>query len=221
MLYFYPKDHTSGCTREAQAFQAAKGKFTRLGARIVGVSKDTVKSHEGFAAKHRLTFALVADPEKKIHEKYGVLKEKTVCGRTSVGTERSTFLIDPEGRIRRIWRKVKVAGHVDEVSEALKAARKESKPDLPGRGANAADRRPRRRQGEAGPTAGRRSPRGTIVGKGRPPADAPAGEANRREGEGGAAAPGSRVGLRARVPPRDGDPPGTPRGPAGTGTRER
>jgi len=97
-----------------------KAKFSRQGAKILGVSKDTLKSHERFAEKQGIDFDLLADPEKTVIDRYGVLKEKKMYGKTVKGVERSTFLIDGEGRIRRIWRKVKVDGHAEEVLEAVK-----------------------------------------------------------------------------------------------------
>lgn len=120
VLYFYPKDNTSGCTQEACDFRDLNEDIKALGAVVLGVSKDSIKSHQGFAAKHELTFPLLSDPDLKMMEGYGVWCEKTVCGKTSLGVERSTFLIDGEGRIRRIWRKVKVAGHSAEVLKAVR-----------------------------------------------------------------------------------------------------
>lgn len=120
VLYFYPKDSTPGCTREACAFRDAQAQMKKLGAVVLGVSRDSLKSHESFAAKQELNFPLLSDPDRKIIEAYGVWKEKSMYGKTSMGIERSTFLIDGEGRIRRIWRKVKVDGHDEEVLAAIK-----------------------------------------------------------------------------------------------------
>ncbi len=120
VLYFYPKDSTPGCTREACAFRDAQAQMKKLGAVVLGVSRDSLKSHESFAAKQELKFPLLSDPERKIIDAYGVWKEKSMYGKTSMGIERSTFLIDGEGRIRRIWRKVKVDGHDEEVLAAIK-----------------------------------------------------------------------------------------------------
>ena len=120
VLYFYPKDDTSGCTKEAIDFSSKINAFKRAGAIIIGVSKDTVAKHEKFRDKHDLKVTLASDEDGKILEKYGVWKEKSMYGRKFMGIERSTFLIDQKGVIRRIWRKVKVSGHADEVLEAAK-----------------------------------------------------------------------------------------------------
>ena len=121
VLYFYPKDDTPGCTTEAQAFRDALGDFAKLGAEVVGVSKDSVKRHDNFKAKYDLPFTLVSDEDGAICEAYGVWVEKMNYGRTYMGIERSTFLIDGTGAIAKIWRKVRVKGHVDAVLEATKA----------------------------------------------------------------------------------------------------
>lgn len=120
VLYVYPKDDTSGCTVEALAFSALKKKFETAGATIVGVSPDPVKSHDKFKARHDLSIMLAADPDKKMLERYGVWVEKSMYGRKYMGAERSTFLIDPQGKVARVWRKVKVSGHADEVLAAVK-----------------------------------------------------------------------------------------------------
>ncbi len=120
VLYVYPKDDTSGCTVEALAFSALKKKFEAAGATIIGVSPDPVKSHDKFKAKHDLSIMLAADPDKKMLERYGVWVEKSMYGRKYMGAERSTFLIDPQGKVARVWRKVKVPGHADEVLAAVK-----------------------------------------------------------------------------------------------------
>ena len=127
VLFFYPKASTSGCTKEAVAFKEAKGKFTRRKARILGISRDSVKANTNFREKYRLNFPLLCDTTRETHEKYGVMVEKTRCGKTSIGVDRSTLLIDPKGRIRKLWRDVKVAGHVDEVYDALKTVQAEDK----------------------------------------------------------------------------------------------
>ncbi len=119
VLYFYPKDDTSGCTREACDFRDAYARFTEIGAEIVGISRDSVRRHDRFKAKHNLPFPLVSDETGAVCEAYGVWVEKSMYGRKYMGIERSTFLIDETGRIRRIWRKVKVRGHVDEVLDAV------------------------------------------------------------------------------------------------------
>ncbi len=119
VLYFYPKDNTSGCTREAVEFTEHLKEFEKLGAVIIGISKDSVKSHKKFVEKHHLKITLLSDPEHKVIEKYGAWKLKKRYGREYYGTERSTFLIDPDGIVRHIWRNVKVKGHVEEVKSIL------------------------------------------------------------------------------------------------------
>ena len=121
VLYFYPKDDTPGCTTEAIDFTAALPQFEKLGVQVVGVSKDTVAKHDKFKAKHNLGITLVSDEDGKLCEKYGVWVEKKNYGRTYMGIERSTFLIDDKGKIAAIWRKVRVKGHVEKVLEAAKA----------------------------------------------------------------------------------------------------
>lgn len=121
VLYFYPKDDTSGCTKEAIDFTAAKAKFDKLDAVVIGCSRDTAKSHDKFKDKHKLKVVLAADESGKITDSYGVWVEKSLYGRTYMGIERSTFLIDRTGKIAAIWRKVKVPGHVDSVLKAVQA----------------------------------------------------------------------------------------------------
>ncbi|MCC5986891.1 MAG: peroxiredoxin [Pararhodobacter sp.] len=121
VLYFYPKDDTSGCTKEALGFTEMEAEFAAAGAVVVGVSKDSVAKHEKFIAKHGLSVALVSDEGGDICERYGTWVEKSMYGKKYMGIERATFLIDSEGHIARIWRKVKVAGHVEEVLEAVRA----------------------------------------------------------------------------------------------------
>ncbi len=120
-LYFYPKDDTSGCTAEAIAFNGLRAKFASAGTEVVGVSPDSAASHERFKRKHDLRFPLAADPGRSVIDAYGVWKEKSMYGRKYFGVERSTFLIDRAGRIAKVWRKVKVPGHADEVLAAAKA----------------------------------------------------------------------------------------------------
>ena len=120
VLYFYPKDDTTGCTREAQDFTAAAADFAKAGATVVGVSKDSVKSHAKFAAKYDLAVRLAADPDGTVIERYGVWVEKSMYGRQYMGIERATFLIQ-DGVIRRVWRKVKVADHGQQVLQAVQA----------------------------------------------------------------------------------------------------
>ncbi len=121
VLYFYPKDDTSGCTKEACGFRDNMSKLTRAGAVVVGVSKDSVARHDKFKAKYDLNFALGADEDGKVCAAYGTWIEKSMYGRKYMGIDRATFVIDGNGVIRNVWRKVKVPGHVDEVLEAVKA----------------------------------------------------------------------------------------------------
>ena len=120
VLYFYPKDDTTGCTREAQDFTALAADFAKAGATVLGVSKDTVKSHQKFATKYDLAVRLGADPSGVVVEGYGAWVEKSMYGRQYMGIERCTFLIH-DGMIRRVWRKVKVAGHAQDVLDAVQA----------------------------------------------------------------------------------------------------
>jgi len=121
VVYFYPKDDTSGCTAEAIAFSGLKPEFDRAGAAVIGVSPDSPASHDKFKIKHGLAVALAADPDRSAIEAYGVWKEKSMYGRKYFGVERSTFLVGRDGRIARIWRKVKVPKHAEEVLTAVKA----------------------------------------------------------------------------------------------------
>lgn len=121
VVYFYPKDDTSGCTKEAISFSASKKKFEALGVSILGVSKDSVASHDKFKAKHKLKITLGSDPETGTAQAFGVWVEKSMYGRKYMGMDRATFLIDAKGVIREIWRKVKIPGHVEAVLAAAKA----------------------------------------------------------------------------------------------------
>ncbi len=121
VLYFYPKDDTPGCTKEAIAFSKDVAKFKRAGAVIVGVSRDTIAKHQKFKDKYDLKIHLASDEAGKVTEKYGVWVEKNMYGRKYMGIERSTFLVDEKGVIRRIWRKVKVADHSEDVLGAVKS----------------------------------------------------------------------------------------------------
>ena len=121
VLYFYPKDDTSGCTSEAQAFSAARAQFEAAGAVIVGVSKDSPAKHDRFKAKYDLTIRLASDEGGEMLERYGVWVEKSLYGRKYMGVDRATFLIDGEGVVRQVWRKVKVPGHVEAVLKAAQA----------------------------------------------------------------------------------------------------
>lgn len=121
VLYFYPKDSTPGCTTEGQDFRDAKARFTRLNTVVLGVSRDSLKSHENFKAKQKFNFDLLSDAEEKLCNQFDVIKMKNMYGKQVRGIERSTFLIDEKGVLRQEWRKVKVKGHVDEVLEAVKS----------------------------------------------------------------------------------------------------
>ena len=118
VLYFYPKDNTSGCTAEACNFRDNMNRVSSV-ATVVGVSPDSIKSHKSFKEKQGLNFVLLSDTDKLLAEKFGVWKEKSMYGRKYMGIERSTFVLDKEGNIEKEWRKVKVAGHVDEVLNYL------------------------------------------------------------------------------------------------------
>lgn len=120
VIYFYPKDSTPGCTTEGQDFRDLHAKFKRQNAVILGVSRDSLASHEKFKAKQKFPFELLSDPDEALCKKYDVIKEKTLYGRKFMGIERSTFLIDERGKLREEWRKVKVKGHAAEVLEAVK-----------------------------------------------------------------------------------------------------
>ena len=121
VLYFYPKDSTPGCTKEACGFRDLMPDFSKVDAEIIGVSKDSVKRHENFKAKYELPFLLASDEAGDVCERYGVWVEKSMYGKKFMGIERATFLIDAKGKVRNVWRKVKVPGHVEEVLEAAKA----------------------------------------------------------------------------------------------------
>ncbi len=120
VLYFYPKDNTSGCTEEACSFRDNMGRITKSGAIVIGVSPDSVKSHDGFKEKYSLNFILVSDEEKSICKAYDVLGEKSLYGRKYIGVIRSTYIIDAQGIVRHVFSNVKVDGHVDEVIAKLK-----------------------------------------------------------------------------------------------------
>jgi peroxiredoxin Q/BCP len=122
VLYFYPKDDTSGCTREAQDFTALATDFANAGVKVVGVSRDSMKKHEKFIGKYELAVPLVSDEDGRISDAFGTWVEKSMYGRKYMGMERSTFLIGPDGRVLKAWRKVKVPGHAQQVLEAAKAA---------------------------------------------------------------------------------------------------
>ncbi|MCC7258245.1 MAG: peroxiredoxin [Gammaproteobacteria bacterium] len=121
VLYFYPRDHTSGCTTEGCNFRDHSAAFRKAGVTILGVSRDSLDSHEKFKAKHEFPFDLLADGEERLCRLFDVIREKNMYGRKTLGIERSTFLIDSRGVLRREWRKVKVAGHVEDVLEAARA----------------------------------------------------------------------------------------------------
>lgn len=119
VLYFYPKDNTSGCTAEGQDFRDNHTRFRRRKTRVFGISRDSLKSHENFKAKHGFPFELLSDVDERVCRQFDVIREKNMYGRKVMGIERSTFLIDEQGVLRREWRKVKVKGHVEEVLEAV------------------------------------------------------------------------------------------------------
>ena len=121
VIYFYPKDMTSGCTRESQDFRDLYGAFRKAGTQVVGVSRDSVKSHDKFTEKEKLPFPLLSDEEETLCKLFDVIKEKSLYGRKYLGIERSTFLLDGTGVLRQEWRKVKVPGHAEEVLEAAKS----------------------------------------------------------------------------------------------------
>ena len=120
VLYFYPKDDTPGCTKEACGFRDAQADFSSIGATVIGVSKDSVAKHDKFKAKYELNFPLAADEDGTVCEAYGTWVEKSMYGRKYMGIDRATFLIDANGKLAKIWRKVKVPGHVEAVQAALK-----------------------------------------------------------------------------------------------------
>ena len=121
VLYFYPKDSTPGCTTEGQDFRDLHSKFKGLKTTVLGVSRDSIASHDKFREKQAFTFDLLSDPDEKLCRAFDVIQEKTLYGRKFMGVERSTFLIDANGKLRKEWRKVKVKGHADEVLEAVRA----------------------------------------------------------------------------------------------------
>ena len=120
VLYFYPKDDTSGCTAEALSFEALSREFKAAGVAVIGISPDSVESHAKFRKKHGLTLSLASDQQKKVAEAYGVWVEKSMYGRKYMGVERSTFFIDRSGKVAKVWRKVKVRGHADAVLKAVR-----------------------------------------------------------------------------------------------------
>lgn len=124
VLYFYPKDDTPGCTAESCDFRDNFKNFEKLNTAIIGLSKDSVKSHDKFKAKHELNFPLASDEDGKVCEAYEVWKEKSMYGKKYMGIERSTFLIDPKGKIVSMWRNVKVSGHVDEIKNSIQSMKK-------------------------------------------------------------------------------------------------
>lgn len=121
VIYFYPRDMTSGCTREAQDFRDLYGAFGEAGVEVVGVSRDGVGSHDRFAAREKLPFLLLADTDERVCRLFDVIKPKSMYGRKYLGVERSTFLLDGSGRLRQEWRKVKVPGHAEAVLEAARS----------------------------------------------------------------------------------------------------
>ncbi len=125
VLYFYPKDNTPGCTTESQNFRDSIAKFKRQNCIILGVSRDTIRTHENFKTKHKFPFELLSDTEEELCQLFDVIKLKNMYGKKLLGIERSTFLINTKGVLKQEWRKVKVTGHVDEVLIAVKSLNKE------------------------------------------------------------------------------------------------
>jgi len=125
VIYFYPKDSTPGCTTEGLEFNALLPQFKKAGSAVLGVSRDSVKSHDNFCAKQGLTFPLISDGDEALCRAFDVIKEKNMYGKQVFGIERSTFLLSPEGRVVQAWRKVKVAGHAEAVLAAVKAHAKQ------------------------------------------------------------------------------------------------
>lgn len=121
VLYFYPKDDTPGCTKEACAFRDGQSQFAEFGAKVLGVSPDDTASHAKFRDKFQLNFPLLCDTDHKVAEKYGAWREKNMYGKKSMGIQRSTFLIGPDGKVAKVWKRVQVEGHDQQVLEALKA----------------------------------------------------------------------------------------------------
>lgn len=120
VLYFYPKDNTPGCTNESKDFRDLYADFQKLNTEIVGISRDTIASHNKFKEKHQLPFTLISDTDSKVCDLFKVIKEKSMFGRTALGLVRSTFLFDPKGKLLQEWRKVKVAGHAEEVLRTVR-----------------------------------------------------------------------------------------------------
>lgn len=120
VLYFYPKDDTPGCTKEACAFRDRESELTELGVQVLGVSPDSVERHVKFKTKYGLNFPLLADPDHTVAEKYGAWREKNMYGKKSMGIQRSTFLINAQGKVAKVWRRVQVAGHDQEVLDAVR-----------------------------------------------------------------------------------------------------
>jgi peroxiredoxin Q/BCP len=164
VLYFYPRDNTPGCTREAQDFSKAGPRLRKLGAEVAGVSKDSIKSHCGFRDKIGITFPLLSDPDLEVHRAYGAWGTKTMYGKNVEGTIRSTFLVDPEGKIARVWGSVKVDGHTDKVAEAIEAARSggKSPASKPAKGEKAAPTKAKKAP-PAAPSAAAKSPKRTSA----------------------------------------------------------
>ncbi len=119
VIYFYPRDNTPGCTREGQDFRDAWEQFRKLNCAVIGVSRDSLRTHENFSRKHDFPFPLIADTDEQLCRQFDVIREKNMYGKKVLGIERSTFLLDPDGRIVREWHKVKVPDHVDEVLKAV------------------------------------------------------------------------------------------------------
>ncbi|SHJ97617.1 thioredoxin-dependent thiol peroxidase [Alicyclobacillus tolerans] len=125
VLYFYPKDDTPGCTKEACAFRDLAGQFSAIGAKIYGISRDNVQSHEKFSEKYQLNFPILSDPDETVCNAYGVIREKNMYGKKTIGLERTTFVIDSEGKIAKVFRRVRVDGHADKVLEVVRSLAQE------------------------------------------------------------------------------------------------
>jgi len=166
VLYFYPRDSTPGCTREAQDFTQAAPRLRRLGARVAGVSKDSVKSHGSFRDKFAIGFPLLSDPDLETHRQYGAWGKKVMYGKHIEGTLRSTFLVAPNGRIAQVWRNVRVDGHADAVAAALIAATTTAKGEGPRQGASKAKAAPAEKaSAKTGASAKAKSPAGSKTAK--------------------------------------------------------
>jgi thioredoxin-dependent peroxiredoxin len=149
VVYFYPRDNTPGCTREAQAFSQAAKAFAKAGAVVYGISKDSVESHAKFAAGYKLAFDLLSDPSLATHKAYGAYGEKTMYGKKVLGTIRSTFIVDPKGTVARVFPSVKVDGHAEAVLAAIEELRGGAPAKTPKKAATASTKKPAPRASKA------------------------------------------------------------------------